>query len=69
MLDDACQPHRNVLLRLAERRRFSFQDRAHGIGSSVAVESTFAADHFVQDGAQAKNVGTGIRSLSPNLFG
>ena len=67
--NDACQSRRDILLGFAERRRLGFQNRAHGVGSSVAVKGTFAGNHFVQDCAQAENVGTRIGWLSSNLFG
>ena len=56
------------LLRI-ELRGFRLQNGSHDFDGGVAREGAFAANHFVQHGAEGKNVGTIIDLLAAYLLG
>ena len=57
MLHDPFQRRRNILVGVAQVGRILFQDRAHGVGSGIAVEGALAGEHLVEDGAESEDVG------------
>lgn len=52
-----------------EVRWLLIQNGGHGLGASVALESTLAAEHFVQDAAEAKDIAAIVRGFAPYLLG
>jgi len=68
MMHDAIERRRNRAQRLGQRRRFFFQDRAHHFDRAIAGERAFAAQHFVENRAKAKNIRTLIRHLPAHLL-
>ena len=69
MADDALERGRNVARGFGKLGRLFFEDRAHGVGSGVAVEGAFAGEHFVEDRAEGKDVGAVIGGLAADLLG
>ena len=67
--DDAIERGRNVCACAVELRRIFLQDRRHRVGSRVAFERSSAGQHFVQHGAERKEVRASIDRLSANLLG
>ena len=54
---------------IAEIGRIFFEDRRHGLGRGVATKGALAGDHFVEHGAESKNVGAGIDGSATDLLG
>ena len=66
---DPFEARRNTARRLGQFRRFFLKDRAHGVGRGFAVKRAFAGNHFVENGAEGKNVRPVIDRLTAHLLG
>ena len=67
--DNSLQAGRDIARGFGKFGDFFFQNRAHGVGGRLAVEGTLAGNHFVQDGAEGKDVGTGVGGFTAHLLG
>jgi hypothetical protein len=67
-MHDAFQRRRNIPIRFAQLGRFFLQNRAHRVGGRGAVERPLARQHFVENRAQAENVGARVERLAPDLL-
>jgi hypothetical protein len=50
-------------------RRFVFEDGDHQVGRGLRLERLHAADHFVENRAERKDVGARVGLFAANLFG
>jgi len=55
--DDAAQFRREIGIELERWRGFFVKDGVEGGGGSVSAKGERAGGHFVEDGAERKNVG------------
>ena len=54
---------------LAQFRRFFLENCVHRLYAGVAFERALACDHFVEDRAEAENIGTVVKVVSAHLLG
>jgi hypothetical protein len=68
MTYDSLKRRRDIAIDLGQFWRVFLQDRRHGFGSGVALEGALPAQHFKQDRAEGKDVGTIVDGHAANLF-
>ena len=66
--DNAIESGRHIQSTLAQLGRIFLQDGVHGLDAGVALERAFSRDHFVENRAQAENVGVVVNGLPPHLL-
>src|SRR5580693_8354581 len=65
---NAFQCWRNIEGGIGEFWRLLLKDRAHGVSCGFTMKCTFPRDHFVQNGAERKNVRAGVCVFPSDLL-
>src|SRR5450432_1892992 len=69
MADDALERGTGSDIGAGKLGRIFVEDGGHGLGAGMAFEGALAAKHFVEDAAEAEDVGTVVDGYAANLFG
>jgi len=69
VLDDALQRGRYAAICLRQICGIFFEDRAHGIGGSLAMKGALAGNHLVENCTEGEDVGAGVDGNAAHLLG
>jgi hypothetical protein len=67
--DDEFQAGRNAWIQMRRRSGVQMKNEAADFAGAGAVERNSSGGHFVEDGAEGEEVGTGVNIAGPNLLG